>query len=276
MGRAGFNLDKVSVYIALLIPIGFALGRKMFRVNRIIYDIVISSSILFVIAHLVLFKLHLPSRYVLYTMPVAFILLLASNAESFIKGIKSRYGFGSAVKMANAKRVLGALGILAMVMMGYQIAYSRPGREKVELYEFISTLPKDVLIAGYPEDMDGVPLLSKRKVLMNMELALPYYTNYYSEIRSRTFDFFTAYYASDTSKITGFCEKYGIDYLVMNKGHFDWQFLNGKIYYSPFGEYAKSLAQKNKTFALSNLGDSKKVFKNALYSVVKCDEVSFD
>ncbi len=276
MGRAGLNLDKVSVYVVLLIPIGFALGKRTFRVNRIIYDIMISSSILFVIAHLVLFKLHLPSRYVLYTLPVAFILLLASNTEEFIQEIKSRYRLDLEQKMPDPKRVLGALLLLVIVMLGYQIVYSRPGREKVELYKSISTLPKDALIAGYPEDMDDIPLFSRRKVMMNMELALPYYTNYYAEIRSRTFDFFTAYYASNSSQIRGFCKKYGIDYLVVNKDHFDWKFLNGKIYYSPFGEYAKSLVEKNKTFALDNVKDSKKVFKNAVYSVVKCDEVSSD
>jgi len=274
MGRAGLNLDKVSVYIALLIPMALVLGKRLFRVNRVVYDIILSSLILFIIAHVVLFKLHLPSRYVLYTLPTAFILLVAVNAQVFFEEIRARYGIDFTGKIPSARKILGASALIVVIMLGYEMAFSRPNKDREELYKFLSTLPKEVLIAGYPNDMDGVPLLSKRKVLVNMELALPYYTNYYSEIRRRTFDLFTAYYSNDPSEVKGFCNKYGLDYLVVNKEHFDWKFLHGKIYYSPFGEYAKSLVEKNKTFVLTNVPDSKKVFKNGTYSVISCNKES--
>jgi hypothetical protein len=276
MGRAGLNLDKVSVYIALLIPMAFVLGKRLFRVNRVVYDVIISSLILFIIAHVMLFKLHLPSRYVLYTLPTAFILLIASNAQVLFEEIRARYGIDLVGKIPSVKKLFGAIVIVMVIMLGYQIAFSRPNKDRIELYKFISTLPKDVLIAGYPNDMDGVPLLSKRKVLVNMELALPYYTNYYSEIRERTFDLFTAYYSNNPSELMVFCNKYGVDYLVVNKNHFDWKFLNEKIYYSPFGKYAKSLVGKNKTFVLDDMVDSKKVFKNGTYSVISCNKESLN
>jgi hypothetical protein len=223
-----------------------------------------------------LFKLHLPSRYVLYTLPTAFILLIASNAQVLFEEIRARYGIDLVGKIPSAKKLFGAIVIVMVIMLGYQIAFSRPNKDRIELYKFISTLPKDVLIAGYPNDMDGVPLLSKRKVLVNMELALPYYTNYYSEIRKRTFDLFTAYYSNNPSEVMAFCKKYGVDYLVVNKNHFDWKFLNEKIYYSPFGEYAKSLVGKNKTLVLDDMVDSKKVFKNGTYSVISCNKESLN
>ncbi|MGH7890138.1 MAG: hypothetical protein ACRENF_06265, partial [Thermodesulfobacteriota bacterium] len=174
MGRAGLNLDKVSVYIALLIPMALVLGKSLFRVNRVVYDIIISSLILFIIAHIVLFKLHLPSRYVLYTLPTAFILLIAVNAQVFFEEIRARYGIDVVGKMPSARKILGAIALIVVIILGYEMAFSRPNKDRVELYKFLSTLPKEVLIAGYPNDMDGVPLLSKRKVLVNMELALPY------------------------------------------------------------------------------------------------------
>ncbi|MBI2485370.1 MAG: hypothetical protein HYW01_00105 [Deltaproteobacteria bacterium] len=276
MGRAGLNLDKVSVYIALLIPMGFVLGKRVFRVKRTVYDIMISSLILFVIAHIVLFKLHLPSRYVLYTLPVAFNLLIAMNCEGFLEELRARYGINLLQKMPGPKMVFGFLLVAIIIILGYKVSSSATNENRVELYKFISTLPKDVLIAGYPNDMDGVPLLSKRKVLVNMELALPYYSNYYSEIRKRTFDLFTAYYSNNPSEIMVFCKKYGVDYIVVNKNHFDWKFLNEKIYYSPFGEYAKSLVEKNKSFVLNDMVDSKKVFKKGTYSVISCNKESLN
>jgi hypothetical protein len=272
MGRAGLNLDKISGYILLLIPMGFVLGRGIFGVNRIIYDIIISSSVLFIIAHLVLFKLHLPSRYVLYTFPVAFNLIVALNFQMFVEGVRLKYNIDLIQKTPSAKKVFVVLTIITIVILSHKIHDFRPIVDKVGLYKFLSTLPKDVLIAGYPKDMDDIPLFSKRKVLMNRELALPYYKNYYSEIRRRTFDFFAAYYSNDPGEILGFCRKYGIDYIVVNKNHFNKEFLSGKIYYSPFGEYAKSLIEKNKTFVLDNIADSKKVFKNDTYYVVNCEK----
>ena len=273
MGRAGLNLDKVALYVLLLIPIGYLLGRRLFKVNRIVYDILVSSLILFTVAHTVLFKIHLPSRYVIYTFPLAFNLLVSLNMEGFFNELAKRYSLR--FRMPSDKGVFGFLTVLALAVLVYEVRDFGPPKDKIELYRFISSLPKDVLIAGYPKDMDDIPLLSKRKVLVNMELSLPYYKNYYSEVRRRIFDFFTAYYSDNPKEVLSFCRRYGIDYIVINKNHFRRDFLDGKVYYRPFGDYVRSIVKGRKEFVLEKIPDSKKVFKNDTFSVIRCDYDTF-
>jgi hypothetical protein len=48
-------------------------------------------------------------------------------------------------------------------------------------------------IVGHPVDMDNMPLLARRQVLANQELALPYYTGYDAAIHQRLLDMLLAY-----------------------------------------------------------------------------------
>lgn len=268
MGRACLNLDKVAPYVVLLLPITGTLGWRALRRERLIYDIIISSLILFLLAHLVLFKFHLPSRYVLYSMPVAFNLLVSLNIGEFLDAVSRR------LKWRLPPTGVLIAGIIAMSSIGlaYKIKTTKPDTQVVELTRFVGTLPKDALIAGHPSDMDDIPLFSKRKVLVNKELSLPYYKGYYGEIRKRTFDLFSAYYSASPEEIIAFCKKYGVDYMVVNSKYFDKEAARGKIYYAPFDEHAKAVIRKGKGFFLAELDDSLKLYSRGRYSVIKCDE----
>jgi hypothetical protein len=272
MGRACLNLDKVAPYIALLVPIVATLGwRKAFRRERLIYDIIISSLILFLLAHAVLFKLHLPSRYVLYSMPVAFNLLVSLNIGEFLDTVVERLK-SPRMRLPSVGTLIVGIMVASSVCLAYKLKTTKPDPQVVELTRFLGTLPKDVLIAGHPSDMDDVPLFSKRKVLVNEELSLPYYDGYYGEIRKRTFDLFSAYYAGDPEDIIDFCKRYGVDYMVVNSRYFDKETARGKIYYAPFDEHAKRVIRRSKGFLLNEVDDSLKLYSHSRYSVIKCDE----
>lgn len=273
--RAGLNLINVELYVLLLMPMLLILGTRLFRVNRIIYDVAISSLILFIIAQLVLFKLFLPSRYVIYSLPIALNLLLSLNFQPFMDRIRTKYGFDLILKLSENKRVFIIVLIGIIFVSVVRMVSFRPEQENIEIYKYFNKLPKNVLIAGYPYDMNGIPLFSRRKVLISHEHALPYYNNYYSEMKKKTFDFFSAYYSNNYIEIVKFCTKYNVDYLVVNQDHFDNNFINGWIYYSPFGEHAKEIIKRNKSPYLKNPKNYKSIFFEDNYSVVKCEPNSF-
>jgi len=271
MGRAGLSLNKISPQIVMLILMGFVLGKRLFHVDRLVYDLIASSLLLYALSHLLLFRLHLPSRYVLYSMPVAFNLLIALNADRLVETIKAKYGL-NLPDLIPAKALTLAVIAVTIPLLAYQGVTRKPDPDMVELTRFFRDKPKDIVIAGPPRDMNDIPLFSKRKVLVSHELSLPYYTTYYRKIKQRTFDFFAAYYSDNPHDVLEFCRKYGVDYLVINARHFDKNFIRGRIYYSPFDEYAKGVIKKSKRFVLTTIDNSKLVFHNKTYSVIKCDE----
>ena len=141
------------------------------------------------------------------------------------------------------------------------------------LYRFLQTLPKDVLIAGHPSLMDNVPTFAKRKAFITEELSLPYHTNLYPIIKERTYDFFKAYYSDNLGKICDFCKIYNIAYIIVDKKHFtESYFIEEHFYLNPFNNYIKNLVKNKTTFALMNIPQNKKIFEDDGVFVVKVED----
>jgi hypothetical protein len=217
-----------------------------------------TSLVLFTAAHLVLFRLHHPSRYTLYTLPLAFILTIGANTGAFLDRLKPLWKALPHWLPLLGKRGWGWL-LLALAALAYTYAqghyFSRLDMATLDppdlqLMEFLRTLPENALVAGHPCVMDAVPLLARRKVLANHELSLPYYYGYYGSIRKRITDFFEAYYASSRETVEAFARGYGVDVLVVRKEHFDPAFLEGKIYYEPFNKAVKERLKEGGGFVL--------------------------
>jgi len=76
------------------------------------------------------------------------------------------------------------------------------------------------LFAGDPDTMDNVPLFAKRAVLINYEMSVPYFTNYYEAVLQRTNALIDAYFGSDTEDLLELRRCYGVDYLVIRTSDF--------------------------------------------------------
>jgi hypothetical protein len=150
--------------------------------------------------------------------------------------------------------------------------------EYPELYKFLSTLPKNSLIAGHPYQMDAVPLFTKRSVLVNSKSVHPAeLKEWWPEFKNKTYDTFSVLYSLNEQEFNNFCKKYGVDYFVVDKFYYSDEYLNGKTYSKPFDDYIKNIAyEKKKTdFYLLNIPGNKKVWEgnNGTIFVVACNNV---
>ena len=139
------------------------------------------------------------------------------------------------------------------------------------LYKFLSTLPKNSLIAGHPSLMNEIPLFSKRKVFIQQELSLPFHNNYYQEIKRRTYAFFELYYSSDVEVIENICRVYKIDYIVAKKEHFCSSYLDkSNFYIEPFNDKIMEVILKNrgKGFKLIGVFQKYKVYEDNDFIVI--------
>ena len=76
------------------------------------------------------------------------------------------------------------------------------------LSAYLSTLPKDAVIAGDPVDMTCVPLVAQRPVVMSRKL-------YGVRHRDRMRDLVDAYYGGSVEAILRLRERYGAEHLVV-------------------------------------------------------------
>jgi hypothetical protein len=143
------------------------------------------------------------------------------------------------------------------------IEFLNPAENERELLRFLETLPKDVLIAGYPCALDNVPLFSQRQILFSCEQS----TNNGQLI----IDSLDSYYADRIAELINYCDSYRIDYLVVDKRTYSKEYLNrGWIYYEPYNSeiYPKIIAQNR--FALMEIPSVMRRFENEDYFVVSC------
>lgn len=282
---SGIGFEYVAGFGAILIimvvmkALGGREGRDVLRLPGVAVDSIWTSLLLFGIAHAVLFKLHHPSRYTLYTLPTALIIIIGANTRGCLtvvspalEWVRQKAPGGAILKGIKWGSVVALLVCYAYLQACYISKVDpllvRLDRTEIEMLDKLKTLPKDALVAGHPMDMNNPPLIAKRKVLANQELSLPYYQGYYGEVRTRIFDFFEAYYASDWSVVEGFIRRYGVDALVVNKEHFAESFLAGPIYYEPFRSAVKERLTRDRSFALENPPEDLRCFENERYVVL--------
>ena len=212
-----------------------------------------------------MFRLFGPARYMRYSLPLFLIFFISLNIDRFFRRINSG--------RLRAAFLLGFI-LLASVcfipkLQQYYIVAPSP-----ELYDFLISLPKDVLVAGHPAPMDNVPVFAKRSVFINEESSLPYHVNFYSIIKERTYAFFKAYYSADCKEIYDFCKKYNITCLVVYDFHFSQDYLSrGEFYLNPFNEYIKGLTKNKSRFALMDIPDSRKIFNHQGVFIVRTEDI---
>lgn len=233
------------------------------RLKSVAY-LALASLLLYFLARLLLLKLFVPDRYLMYTLNLFYCLFLALGLRA---GLRVAYWPRRlAILALVAAAALGAWRLEDVGLKDYS-AY-RP------LYAALAATPKDALIAGHPNLMDTVPTFARRRAFATYELAQPWSRNYWAKLEPRLHDLFQAYYAADPQEVIAFCRKYGIAFLIVDDRHFTPVFLKGgyllfpgdrphipgtspglaeRLYcpfFAPFDDQIRQVTQGRGTFAL--------------------------
>lgn len=214
------------------------------------------------LADVFLLKLYLPERYFRYSLHVLSFLFFAFFIGYLLRKIKT----------PRIRKTLYAYvaGVIVFLNLGAKTDWAFVDQSPYQaLYTYLNRLPKDTMIAAHPKLADGIPLFARRKVLIKYELASPIYSNFWREVKKRTYAFFDAYYAENVSSIDQFCERNGIDYLVVDKNHFTEKYINKKrIYFEPFNTYTKNKIGERRIFALMQIPEKEKLFTDGSIFVI--------
>jgi len=140
-----------------------------------------------------------------------------------------------------------------------------PSPGELELYRFLSTLPKDIYLAGHPADMDNIPIYAKRRVFDNSEFSIA---------GERIIDLFAAYYSTVPAEICNFCSRYGVDYWLVNRTRFTRRYLSDeRIYFDPYNDFIIDRVKGNKDFILNGIPKDKILFERGDIFIIGTDAV---
>lgn len=242
-------LMGVGILLPLLLrlPRHFSLVRQVTTNVRVLPQIGIVALGLFVAAHALLFKLHLPSRYTAYTLRFVLVFAAALCLTLLLEaGLRWLYQSASSAQQVLVWSVSACFGITVLLYPTYANGFPNIGYERgkaAALYEFLQQQPKDILVASLLEEASNLPTFAQRSVLVAPEYAVPYHVGYASQFRQRAVDLIQAQYTRDVRQLRQFIQAYKVDFWLIDQTSFNAAALEKKW----IRQYPEALASAQNT-----------------------------
>ena len=243
--------------LAALLPPVLLLRRRLTAARlvdgraAILVQLLAASFGLFILAHLLLFRLYLPSRYVQWTIPLVLAVAAGLALAILCQEAAARAWPAHRGSLAAALALLLAGG-LACYPARYDGKFI-PNRYP-EIAAYLRAQPKDVLVAAPLLDAAALPVLSGRRVLAAREYALAYHLGYYGQVRQRTQDLIDAYYDERPARLAELAERYGVDFFLVDRAAFEeGSFRREAAAFEPFTSAIVAKLRRTRRYALRDL-----------------------
>ena len=255
-------------------PRRFPLVQQLTEQAAVLPQILLSSLGMFFFAHLLLFRLHLPSRYTKHSLRMLVALVgaiaLVSLFDAALRWINRRSETtpeaSSSSSSESAQRIQrsqpnhssglksllrwGITGLMGVLIFGYPFLmekYPNPdyvAAEATEIYDFFETQPKDIVIASLSEQANNIPSLSQRSVLTSSEISNPYHFGYYQAIQARTESLMKAQYSLDPADLKQVTEEYGIDFWLVDGNAFKPEYIRNNSWLREIAPLSTEIIQR--------------------------------
>jgi len=230
-----------------------------------------------------MFGLYLPNRHSRWAIGAFGILaiaaalscLLSSSLPSDRSG-ECYDGPGSGSASVLRRRWIAVLApvLVAVLLLPNALAVSRRpvDRDLERVYEFLTTLPKDTLVAAHPDLANFVPVRARRSVLASTEVSMAWMESYYAQMKPRMVASLRAAYATRIEEVDAELSPYGVD--VMLTGPRVWE---DHRTFSPFRELESELMARGAGvgFVLRVPPPDRVIFRSGDYYVIRvgaCEE----
>jgi hypothetical protein len=265
----------VSLWWLSKFPNHFPLVLKIKPKIGILLELFLASVCLFFLAHLFLFKLHLPGRYTHHTLRIIIALIDGITITVLIKKLINKVGKNRRHQSIIFIILLSALLYPTYAVQSYPERLGYVTGESQQLYQFLRQQPENTLIATLSKEADFIPSLAARSVLVAEEYAIPYHQGYYQQMGQRIKDLIAAQYSSKTQAIANFIEKYNISLWLLDRHAFTKEYLQSNRWlkqYQPETNRAINLLQSQQKTVLELQSDRCAIFQNKTHLLLdtKC------
>ncbi len=241
--------------------------RQLRTHGQSLQHLVLVSFVLYFAAHLLLFKLHLPSRYTHHSLRIVFALTASFSLwivlDTLLAKLSTRAT--SMRQRANQGGAIAASLLITVSLLGYStMTQSFPFTNNrygtvPELYEFLRAMPTDTVVASLTKETSNLHVFSQRSPLITPELGLPYHQGYYHIFRQRAKHLIAAQYSPTLDQVQAFIEQYDIDFWLLDDLSFEPAWLADNDWlqqYQPEAEHAIAAVSEQTPPALATLKSS--------------------
>ena len=208
---------------------------------------------------------YLPERYATYPVPILLALLIPAAGAAIGAQLSGR-------RLSALGQRIGAIVLAAMVLLPFggrgstDVGLNTDAESQRRLYDFLGQLPKDVLIAGWPTDVDNVSYLSRRQVLISYELHLIWHQGCTDEMRRRMRALIDAYFATDPGPLVRLRDEFGVTHLIFQQSRLE----EPPTYFRPFSVWARKAFNegRGKGFEIPRQIEATTVFSNGPFVVL--------
>ncbi|MGV2828300.1 hypothetical protein [Myxosarcina sp. GI1(2024)] len=252
--------------ILRVFPRQFPLVTKINKNIKVIWQIFLASLIMFALAHIFLYKLHLPSRYSQHTLRIIIALVNGMTIAIILNPIFNRITkYQKFLKPLLTIIIVSALLYPTYAVRAYPYRLGYVTGKSPQLYQFLQQQPKDILIASLSQEADFIPSLAERSVLTAAEYSIPYHLDYYQPLRQRTQDLIAAQYSNNLEVIQTFIDKYNLDMWLLDRDAFTVNYLennNWLMQFQPQAKRAIAFLQQNSQPVLITKFEGCRMFEN--------------
>ncbi len=308
-GRSGIFHRRTSIPVTSLVglslpwllrsPTKTPLKKLVTPHVRLLGQLLVVSFGLFILAHLLLFELHLPSRYTSHTIRLVLALAAGMVWVFFFEALfqwGDRWSHQSAAggrssQRTQLKRLVGqGLPLLfvaaffvitffyyPLVLNNYPKAAYNNYAEASELYDFFESQPKGSLVAALASEASNIPSLSGQSVLVSREHGLAYHTAYYQEFRQRVMALLTAQYTSEPAVVSDFIQQYGVDLWLLDHHAFAPNYVSDSKWmrqFQPATDAAAAQITQGQIPVVSQAAETCAVFQHKEWTVLDADCVA--
>jgi hypothetical protein len=172
--------------------------------------------------------LYAPERYTIYTFSLFMLVFLPASGLALAQIL-------APARSATRARALGALwvGGAALALLGGRGdpwgGYAVKLDAKPPVYQFISGLPKNALVAGWPGGViENVSYLCRRRAFVSYETHNVHHEGYVLEMRRRMDALIGALFSDDPQRLADLRDGFGVTHLIVNRDDFarpPWYFV---------------------------------------------------
>ena len=282
--------DPYTLVFAVFLPIiirfkdKFPLLKEITHKIWLVLHLIVVSVVMFILAHAVLFKLHLPSRYTGHSFRIVLSVAAGIVLTSILDALWRKVKIGQnsfKIGIIGQKIVSGFLAAAIAIAIVFYPSFVKEFPDNSykignaqALYQFFQQQPKDIMIASLVLEADNLPTFTKRSILVSREYAIPYHLGYYRPYRQRVIDLITAQYSTDIEVVKEFIRKYNITFWLLDEGSFIADYVHDNNWirqHEPTAQEAIASLRQGNIPALMGYKDSCAVFAEGGFTVISAE-----
>ncbi|MFE4108054.1 hypothetical protein [Almyronema epifaneia] len=221
-------LSGLALPFLLKQPQKFPSVKQVSAEIKLLAQLVLASLILFGLAHLLLFQLHFPNRYVYHSFRI--VLAIAAGISlyiyfaAFLKALPrwSLRQKGAIALPLSLVVLLLVAPFLPQLTLANQLF--KPAREPA-LHQFLRQQPIASLVVSLDKEAENIPTFSQRSTLVAREYAFPYHWGYYTQFRQRVLALTAAQYSNQPEQISQFIQQFAADFWLLDKQSFTSEYV---------------------------------------------------